>query len=285
MRASRKPPKPLPLKQAQNAARIGVAAPARARDLNPHTLASRRKSDSVTALFGRQIVEGRLQPGHLLPTEAEIGKLLDISRASVREGLRTLSAKGLSETRTRRGTIVCAKSRWDILDPEVLGWMAAAPPDPELSMMLLEMRKIIEPATARLAAQRATARQIVEIQQTCTAMTESLPDDVEACCRYDLELHQLIIAAAGNVFLSRFAVAIRAVLLGSFRISANARASFEKSLAEHWAVTDAISRRDPGEAEHAMQILLAGTERDLAPAFPQPRPPVGARRKAKVEQK
>ena len=137
-------------------------------------------------------------------------------------------------------------------------------------MMLLEMRKIIEPATARLAAQRATAKQIVEIQQSCRAMADALPDDIEACCRHDLDLHQLIIAAAGNVFLSRFAVAIRAVLLASFRISAHERPSFERSLTEHWAVTDAISRRDPNEAESAMRTLLAGAERDLAPAFPQP---------------
>ena len=245
----------------------------RFRDSSDDRRPTRRKSESVAALLGAQIIDGRLRPGDLLPTEVELCTLLSLSRASVREGLRALSAKGLLETRTRRGTIVCAKTRWDILDPDLLEWMSQAPPDPELLMMLLETRRIVEPATARLAAQRATAAQIVEIRATCKAMTDALPDDVEACCRHDLDLHQLIIAAAGNVFLSRFAVAIRAALLSSFRVSANARVSFENSLAEHWAVTDAITSRDADGAERAMRDLLAGTGRDLAPALPStPKP-------------
>jgi hypothetical protein len=57
-------------------------------------------------------------------------------------------------------------------------------------------------------------------------------------------------------------------LLSLFRISANARESYTNSLAEHWAVTNAIRHRAPAEAERAMRVLLKGTARDLAPAFP-----------------
>jgi DNA-binding FadR family transcriptional regulator len=98
-------------------------------------------------------------------------------------------------------------------------------------------------------------------------MVTSLPQDVEACCQHDLAFHEGIIAAAGNVLLSRLASAIRTALMSVVRISTNARESYENSLAEHGAVAAAIRRRAPDDAERAMRILLSGTARDLAPAF------------------
>ncbi len=99
-----------------------------------------------------------------------------------------------------------------------------------------------------------------------------MPDDLEGCCKHDLDLHEGIIAAAGNVFLSRFAAVIRTALRTSFLVSYDARESYENSLIEHWAVIDAIRKRIPGEAERAMRFLLKGTARDLAPAFPYLKP-------------
>lgn len=242
----------------------------------------RPKWYAVCDAVGRDIIEGKLRPGGLLPIEADLARELGVSRPSLREGLRALAAKGLVETRTRRGTIVRPKECWDILDPDVLAWMANAPPDQEFLMALLELRTSIEPAAARLAAQRASPRQVLGIEESYRAMAASLPDDIEACCQHDLDLHERIIAAAGNVFLARFAAVIRTALRTSFLVSYNARQSYENSLAEHWAVTDAIRQRMPGEAERAMRLLLKGTARDLAPAFPHIKPeqadPHGKRR-------
>lgn len=234
---------------------------------SPRAAGAKRKADGVLDLLGRQIVTGIYAPGDRLPTEAELGQQLGVSRPSLREGLKVPSVKGLVESRTRRGMRVRARRDWDLLDPDVLQWMSTAPPDPELLISLLEIRAIIEPAAARMAAQRATAAQIVAIEQAYHAMAAALPHDVEACCRHDLELHEAIIAATGNILLRRVAGAIRATLLSFFRLSANARESYENSLKEHWAVAAAIRRRAPAEAERAMRLLLAGTARDTAPAF------------------
>src|SRR5438874_1343145 len=124
-----------------------------------------------------------------------------------------------------------------------------------------------EAAAARLAASRATAEHILAIESAFRAMSSSLPGSVEDCCQHDLMFHELIIAAAGNRLLVRIAAAIRTALLAAFRLSSNARESYENSLAEHWAVAAAIRRRDPDQAEQAMRALLAGTARDLAPAY------------------
>ena len=236
------------------------------------TTRDRPKWYGVCDAVGRDIIEGKLRPGGLLPIEADLARELGVSRPSLREGLRALAAKGLVETRTRRGTIVRPKECWDILDSDILAWMANAPPDQEFLMALLELRTSIEPVAARLAAQRASPRQVLGIEESYRAMAASLPDDIEACCQHDLDLHERIIAAAGNVFLARFAAVIRTALRTSFLVSYNARQSYENSLAEHWAVTDAIRKRLPGQAERAMRLLLKGTARDLAPAFPHIKP-------------
>ncbi len=228
---------------------------------------TRPKSHRVVDTLGQRIVGGALAPGALLPTETELAERLRISRTSLRQGLHALAQKGLIEGRTRRGTTVNERARWHMLDPDVLRWIALSPPDPAFFIDLLDVRAIFEPAAARMAASRANAAQILGIEEAFRGMADALPDDVEDCCRHDLEFHERIIAATGNPLLIGFAVAIRTALLAAFRLSSNARKSYENSLAEHWAVAAAIRKRAPQEAEDAMRHLLAGTARDLAPAY------------------
>jgi DNA-binding FadR family transcriptional regulator len=238
----------------------------------------RSKADGVLDRLGRQVVAGRFLPGGRVPTEEELVRRLRISRPSVREGLKALVRKGLVESRARRGTVVRGRENWDILDPDVLRWMAAAPPDYAFLMSLIELRAIMEPAAARLAAQRATPAQILSIERAFRGMVASLPQNIEACHRHDLAFHEGIFAASGNAMLFRFYTAISTVLLTLFRASTEARESYERSLDEHGAVAAAIGRREPEAAEKAMRGLLAGTARDLEPAF---RPRMNSKRKPK----
>lgn len=227
-----------------------------------------RKSQRIVDVLGSRIVSGALAPGQLLPTEAKLGAELGISRPSVREGLRALAHKGLVEGRTRRGTKVNPRSAWDLLDDDVLRWLSVAPPDPAFFVDLLDLRLIVEPAAARLAAARATPEQVLAIDAAWRGMVETTPHDMEACCAHDLALHEQIITATGNRMLIRFAAAIRTALLACVRIASNARETpSEQSLSEHGAVAAAIGRHDPEAAEAAMRALLAGTIRDLAPAY------------------
>ncbi len=238
------------------------------------------KSAQVVDLLGFRIVSGALAPGALLPTEAELSTQLGISRPSLREGLRALAQKGLVEGRTRRGTTVNERKQWNVLDEDVLRWLSVAPPDPAFFMDLLDVRMIVEPNAARLAAARASPAQIMAIEAAYRGMEHSSPHDMEACCGHDLALHELIITATGNAMLIQFAAAIRTALLACVRIASVGRErGHEHSLGEHRAVVDAIRRRDPAEAERAMRNLLAGTISDLEPAYAKyphgyPPPPV-----------
>jgi GntR family transcriptional regulator, galactonate operon transcriptional repressor len=251
------------LKPAPRAAQISRRAPA-----SPTPRVRLLKSAQVVDLLGLRIVSGALAPGALLPTEAELSTQLGISRPSLREGLRALAQKGLVEGRTRRGTTVNERNEWNVLDEDVLRWMSAAPPDPAFFMDLIDVRMIVEPNAARLAAVRATPAQIAAIEAAYRGMERSSPHDMEACCEHDLALHELIITATGNAMLIQFAAAIRTALLACVRIASVGRErSPEHSLGEHRAVVVAIQRRDSAEAEQAMRALLAGTISDLAPAY------------------
>jgi GntR family galactonate operon transcriptional repressor len=236
-------------------------------------------------VLGMRIVCGHPAPGERLPTESALSAQLGISRASLRQGLCALAQKGLVEGRTRRGTIVRERRHWNLLDPDVLRWLAVAPPDPGFFMDLLDVRMVIEPAAARLAATRAAPEQVAAIEAAFRGMVRSTPRDMEACCAHDLALHELIIAATGNSMLIRVAGAIRTALEACVRIASIGReTSAEYSLAEHRAVVVAIRRRDAEGAEHAMRTLLAGTARDLAPAYekyPHGFPPPPAARTAR----
>ncbi|MEO8305497.1 MAG: FadR/GntR family transcriptional regulator [Betaproteobacteria bacterium] len=245
------------------------------------------KSTKVVDMLGFRIVSGELPAGALLPTEAELSTQLGISRPSLREGLRALAGKGLVEGRTRRGTTVNARREWNVLDEDVLRWLSMAPPDPAFFIDLLDVRMIVEPAAARIAASRASSEQILAMESACRGMVAATPHDMETCCTHDLALHELIITSTGNPMLIRFAAAIRTALLACVRIASIAReTSAEHSLSEHQAVVAAIRRRDPDGAELAMKNLLAGTIRDLAPAYDKyPRgipPPPPSRATAKT---
>src|SRR6187551_3409488 len=113
---------------------------------------------AVVHEIGVRIVNGDLQPGETLPDN---GFLIDadVSRTVVRETIKVLAAKGLVESRPKVGTRVRPRRDWNLLDPDVLAWQVEAGADPGFLDQALELRRMIEPAAARLAAERADESQ------------------------------------------------------------------------------------------------------------------------------
>src|SRR6188768_780779 len=125
---------------------------------------------SVVQRIGRRIVTGELAPGEILPEQGELSRLLSVSRTVVREATRVLTAKGLVESRPKRGTVILPRSSWRILDPDVLAWQTEAGPDEDFLRSVFEVRKIIEPGAARLAAERGLREELDAIQEAFDAM-------------------------------------------------------------------------------------------------------------------
>jgi DNA-binding FadR family transcriptional regulator len=203
-----------------------------------------------------RILGGAFKPGDLLPTEQTLQDEFGISRSTLREAIRVLSAKGLLAARPRLGTAVRHQDAWNRLDAEVLEWSLAIAPDLDFVRSLMEARELFEPAAAALAARRATAQDVAGIEAAYFGMRDSLPHDIAACCESDVafQLVGTIGAALGNVF----------------RLTTTNGGSHERTLAAHAQVLECIRLRDVAGARTAMLGLLAVAAADLAPLLNEP---------------
>ncbi|TMA22960.1 MAG: FadR family transcriptional regulator, partial [Deltaproteobacteria bacterium] len=113
---------------------------------------------------GLQIVKGELQPGDPLPTDLDSDSERGVSRTVVREAIKVLAAKGLVVSRPKTGTHVRERRFWNLMDPDVLAWRLEADPTDTFFVDVFELRRLIEPAAARLAAERATAEEVAALE-------------------------------------------------------------------------------------------------------------------------
>ena len=212
--------------------------------------------------IGQRILHGDLAPGEVLPSEVALGLQFGVSRTVLREAIKVLAAKGMVESRTKIGTRVRARDQWNMLDPDVLSWSLASHEAESYAAGVTEMRHILEPAGAALAAERATADQIGRIRAAYEAMAAA-GADLEQSIPHDLRFHQSILEATGNAFLASMGHMIESALAFSFQISARARDSAAYSLPLHKAVLDRIEARDPSGAQAAMLRLLENARGEI----------------------
>jgi DNA-binding FadR family transcriptional regulator len=214
--------------------------------------------------LGRRIVRGDLRPGDTLPNEADLGRELGASRSVVREAVKSLASKGLLKSRTRTGTSVLPPTHWNLLDLDVLNWRFAVMPRLQFYRELFEIRGMIEPAAAALAAERATAADLDVLSEAYRAMQTADPAGTGAI-EADLHFHRSILSACYNDLLVQMGGVIGVGLLTSFRITSR---SYEVFLPMHGEVLDQIVARRPAEARATMELLLVRTreflERELA---------------------
>lgn len=227
-----------------------------------------RVHGEVVRRLGVAILDGSWPPGERLPREEDLCRRYGVSRTSLREAVKFLSAKGMIEARPRTGMVVRGREAWNLLDPELLAWQQTLRhEDPLLVRSLLEARRAIEPAAAALAAERASAAELAAIEGGFLGMVRNLPGDIEACCAADLDFHAAILAASHNLVFRQLAGTIGAALRSSFRISTHLSQSYGLTLEAHRQVLEAIRLRDAAAARLRMSALLDVAQRDLEPAL------------------
>jgi len=231
--------------------------------------------------LGESIVRGLYPPGTLLPREGDLMEAHDASRTSVREAIKVLSAKGLVETRQRIGTRVRARDHWNIFDADVLAWHGLDALDDDILRDLIEMRQLVEPPAARLAAGRASLDDLAAIAAACDGMRAAM-SDMEAYAKADVAFHVAVFAASHNQLLKRFAHIVANFMQISFRIQQQAldrvEHRVEDDLAIHIAIFEAIDRGDAAAAEAGMMRTILDGKADLQRARAQMKKRLGGRR-------
>ena len=203
------------------------------------------------------ILRGDIPPGSPLPREAVLMERFDVSRTVLRESLRTLTSKGLVESRPKVGTRVRAKSAWNLLDADMLDWYSRVAPPLQFALKLQEMREMIEPYAAALAADNHEEDTRERLTRAHQAMVDA--QNVDEWVRADLDFHLCVLAACSNELLIPLGALIERTLEAQLRLNAKRADVYNAALAEHTAVFDAIRALDAAAAYAAMASLLGVT--------------------------
>ena len=213
-------------------------------------------------LLGEAIVAGRYAIGASIPSEPVLGEELGVSRTVVREAIKSLAAKGLIVTGPKVGTRVLPQDKWNWFDPDVITWQSRAGLTPEFLRDLQDLRRVVEPAAVRLAAERADRKDIDEIEQAYAGMKEAIENGGDYVT-FDLRFHNGLLSAARNRMLAQMSKALSALLRTSFEISTATPDGPALSLPMHRAVLDAVLAHQPARAERAIIRLIDGARQDI----------------------
>jgi DNA-binding FadR family transcriptional regulator len=212
--------------------------------------------------LGAAIVAGHYGVGGSIPPEAQLCEAFGVSRTVVREAVKSLVAKGLVTTGPKVGTKVLASEHWNWFDHDVVAWQGKAGLTPDFLRDLQELRRVVEPAAVRLAAQRATAEDIADIEAAYAGMKAAIELGGDYVS-HDLRFHQGLLRACHNRMLIQMGKAFGALLRTSFEISTTKPDGPRQSLPMHRAVLDAVVARSPVKAEKAILVLIDGAREDI----------------------
>jgi GntR family galactonate operon transcriptional repressor len=219
---------------------------------------------AVLETLGREIAQEIIPAGAILPPESDLEARFGVGRGVVREAIKTLSGKGLISVQPRHGTRVLPRRDWSLLDRDVLSWLIGRDePDVELLLAIQEVRSIIEPAAAALAATRATKSDRQHIIAALRAMESS--DSQASATAADKAFHLAILDATHNPVLQGFRGAIDTILSAVFVVAVDSVDGwFEDNLPNHAATARAIEEGNAKKARNAMEKVLGYTQSKLA---------------------
>ena len=223
----------------------------------------------VIDAVGLQIIGGLYAPGELLPKEADLSDEYGVSRTSVREAMRVLAAKGLVDIRQKVGTRVRQPELWNLFDSDLLRWHSEAGRGEEVMRDLVEVRQIMEPAAARLAAGRASIDDLRRIDDALQSMTRN-SSNREGYANADVEFHQAVYAASHNVLLRQFGAVVADFMYLTFNVQQDAaidEQDFVQDAESHAAVFRAIDRGNGEAAADAMLTVVLDGKNALAKAL------------------
>jgi len=222
---------------------------------------------SAVAKIAEWIVTDRYPPGSALPVEAELCDALDVSRTVVREAIKTLSAKGMVEVAPKLGSRVLDEGSWHMFDPQVLHWRLSFRSAEDVLEDLVELRSLLEPAAASLAALRATRSERRAIRRAFEAMAIA-SGDPGAYGVADVRFHKLILIACHNSFLTRLEPLLEMLISTTLELYGgtawNALHIKGASLPLHEELMEAIVAGDSDAAEAAAKAIISRAHEDMA---------------------
>lgn len=217
---------------------------------------------TIVLAIGEDIVRGTIKPGERLPQESELIERFRASRTAIREAMKVLTAKGLVRARQRAGTKVRPRAEWDLLDVDVLSWHDPDTISDTLVGDLVELRQLLEPKAARLAAERATEDDIEAMQAAHERMARAAADPTDFYAA-DIAFHLAVFDGCHNLLIQRLSGIVETVLTLSFRLQGPGLVDLREAIEAHGRVIDRIRHRDRAGAERAMRAVIGRAKVEL----------------------
>ncbi len=201
------------------------------------------------------IKDGTLKPGDHLPTERELAGQLDVSRTSIREGLRALEMMGYVESRVgvSGGTFIKETSRDEMIGP--MTRLLNTYKKKEFFLQIVEVRIIFETATAKLAARRRDDADMRKLEETLSYMKEEI-DSGSIGLGGDHRFHVVLAQATHNEILIKFADLLEELLSDARRTTLEIPGIPQESLEDHYRIFDAIKRKSEKDSVACMKAHL-----------------------------
>ncbi|WP_203338120.1 FadR/GntR family transcriptional regulator [Nocardioides limicola] len=205
--------------------------------------------------LGPRIVDGVLPAGSVITLEW-LGHEFGVSRTIAREVVQVLVSMGLVESRRRTGIRVLPEQEWDVFDPAVLRWRLAGASRADLLRQLSQLRAVVEPSAAALAARHATEAQRTTVVDLATAMEDTgARGDLAAFLEHDVAFHRLLLEASGNVMFAGLCDVVEEVLRGRTDHQLMPPEPKPEARRLHAMVADAVAQARPDLAEAAMTAI------------------------------
>jgi GntR family transcriptional repressor for pyruvate dehydrogenase complex len=217
-----------------------------------------RIHEEVFSQIHELIREGRLKARDQLPSERELAETFKVSRTSVREALRALETQGLIISRTGMGNFVA-----DLPVESLIGPLARLLIDEKKALAdIFELRKLIEPHIAALAAERASDRDIERMKKILEKQSEAVSRG-ETGVEADAELHFAISQATQNQALEKLVSGLMDILSHSREESLQTPDRRRASIDSHQKIISAIEQHNGAKAQEAMFYHIEQVEENV----------------------
>lgn len=228
-----------------------------------------RLHGTIARDLGLAIVSGKYKSGEILSGEIASSELLSVSRTAYREAIRILAAKGLVSSKPKIGTKVNPKTKWHILDPDVMAWTFEAGPDITTLNSLFEVRDVVEPAAAAFAAIRRTEAQLNAMGNAIERM-ERYTLGTEIGRQADVDFHATLLQAADNAYIASLVDCFSSAIVSTTVYKQREHPLRRDPLPDHVHVFEAIAAKDADKAQTTMRELIRLARIDT-PFFPPPK--------------
>ena len=217
-----------------------------------------RLYEQIVEQIEESISKGALKEGDQLPAERELAQQFGVSRTAVREAVKALREKGFVEAYPGRGTFITSATPRSIR--QTLDRMIRWGPQ-EGTAHLVEVREILEPEIAALAASRADEDTVTEMREAAAVMDQA-KEDPEAYIEADLDFHLALAEGAANPLILSLIDSIVAVLREQRMSIFMVEGGPERGQYHHKKILEAIEHRDPQGARDAMRAHLRQVRED-----------------------